>query len=290
MRPDLPVETGSVPTPDGELAFRRINPGVGVPLLVVHGGPGAGSRYLRRLERMGHHGEVVFYDQLGCGASFCADSPTLWTIARFAEEISLIRRHLGLDEVHLLGHSSGGWIAMHYLSARPAGVRSVVLANTTASIEQFTAGVNQRISELHDDDRKVIAHFASDPWSIDDSYRDALCEFYVRHIVATRDQAVSLLDAQRASPAYRAMLGPHELAVTGNLAGWDRRADLASVTSPALVIACGRDHVLPDAGRALYEELPAGELVEFEHCGHDPFNESTDETLDALTDFLGCYS
>jgi proline iminopeptidase len=32
----------------------------------------------------------------------------------FVEEVSAVRDALGLDQVHLLGHSWGGWLALQY--------------------------------------------------------------------------------------------------------------------------------------------------------------------------------
>lgn len=281
------AHTGTVPTPHGQLAYRRINQGAGTPVLVIHGGPGAGYRYMRRLEMLAPQREIVFYDQLGCGDSTAPDDAALWVIERFADEIRLVRDHLGLDEVQLVAHSSGGWFGLEYLATQPAGVRAMVLANTTASMEQFRTSVARRIEELPESHRAVIARFAHDPWSLDDEYCDALRQFYVRHLVQRTDQAAKLLELQRDSAVYQTMMGPHELAVVGNLASWDRRADLAAMAVPTLVIAGGRDHILPDAARDLWQRLPAADFVLLAHCGHDPLNEATDETLTAIANFLG---
>lgn len=286
LMPHKPIETGVVPTPHGGLAYRRINKGAGTPLLVVHGGPGAGSRYMRRLEELAPQRDTVFYDQLGCGDSPATDNADLWTIGRFAAEIGHVRRHLGLAEVHLYGHSSGGWVCLEYLSGGPRGVRSVALANTTPSIAEFEAGVAQRVSELDPADRAVVAEFEPNPWSSDERYLGALSAFYARHIVSTTAHARKLLELQRSSQAYRTMIGPHELAVVGNLAGWDRRRDLYSIDAPVLVIVGGRDHVVPESARALCASLPNAEMVEFPACGHDPLNEAPAETLSKVSDFL----
>jgi len=48
---------------------------------------------------------VVFYDQLGCGNSVHPGSPDPWGVAPFLEELSAVRREIGLQRVHLLGHS-----------------------------------------------------------------------------------------------------------------------------------------------------------------------------------------
>jgi pimeloyl-ACP methyl ester carboxylesterase len=61
----------------------------------------------------------------------------------FVEELATVRAALGLDRVHLLGHSWGGWLALEYALRKPAGLASLVLASTCASIPAFTAETRQ---------------------------------------------------------------------------------------------------------------------------------------------------
>jgi proline-specific peptidase len=66
-------------------------------------------------------------------------SPTLRTMATFVEEVTAVGDALGLDHVHVLGHSWGGWLALEYALGRPSGLASLVLANTCASLPAFAA-------------------------------------------------------------------------------------------------------------------------------------------------------
>tara|TARA_Y100001970_G_C13955066_1_gene710214 strand:- start:521 stop:808 length:288 start_codon:yes stop_codon:yes gene_type:complete len=58
--------------------------GPGLPLLLPHGGPGAGHDYLESLAAIGDERPIIFYDQLGCGKSDIPGNPFLWTIERLA--------------------------------------------------------------------------------------------------------------------------------------------------------------------------------------------------------------
>lgn len=79
------------------------------PLLVLHGGPGLPHDYLGGLAELAERGRtVVFYDQLGCGRSDHPDDQTLWVMDTFVEEIEAVREGLGLQDIHLFGHSWGG--------------------------------------------------------------------------------------------------------------------------------------------------------------------------------------
>jgi proline iminopeptidase len=95
-----------------------------LPLLLLHGGPGACYDYLWSLADMADTGRrVIFYDQLGCGlSSLDVSKPELWTIELYLEEINAVREALGLEHIHLLGQSWGGMLAMEYMIRRPKGV------------------------------------------------------------------------------------------------------------------------------------------------------------------------
>ena len=116
----------------GELA------GDTVPLVVLHGGPGLSSSYVSSLEGLAPERPVVRYDQLGCGRSDRPDDAALWRVETYVEELDALRRELGLDRIHLLGHSWGGQLALEYLLTRPKGVASLVLASSLFSTDVFT--------------------------------------------------------------------------------------------------------------------------------------------------------
>jgi L-proline amide hydrolase len=57
----------------------------------------------------------------------------------FVDEVACVRDALGLDRVHLFGHSWGGWLALEYALGQPAGLVSLILASTCASLPAFAA-------------------------------------------------------------------------------------------------------------------------------------------------------
>lgn len=60
---------GTIAVPGGNVWFKRIGGGAGLPLLAVHGGPGLPHDYMTALARLANEREVIFWDQLGCGRS-----------------------------------------------------------------------------------------------------------------------------------------------------------------------------------------------------------------------------
>lgn len=110
---------GYVSAPGGRVWYQLVGAGDAIPLLTLHGGPGAGHDNLEPLAGLADERPVVFYDQLGCGHSDKPDDLSLWRIERYVAEIDAVRDALGLDRIHLYGQSWGGWLAIEYMMSRP---------------------------------------------------------------------------------------------------------------------------------------------------------------------------
>jgi proline iminopeptidase len=136
--------------PDGPLAFRTSDSvqlfvkiaGRGVPCLVVHGGPGAGSYGLEHLglQPLESSMQLIYLDQRGSGRS--ASSPRHnYALARQVQDLEELRQRLGLRQWVLLAHSFGGVIATAYAQRYPEHVQALVLVNAvlnpTASLESM---------------------------------------------------------------------------------------------------------------------------------------------------------
>ena len=102
------AEEGYVDVEGGRVWRCVLGGGPGAPLLLLHGGPGAPSYYMSPLGALADERRVIFYDQLGAGRSDRPDDASLWRVERFVDELATVRDALGLDEIHLLGHSWAG--------------------------------------------------------------------------------------------------------------------------------------------------------------------------------------
>ena len=121
----------------------------GVPLLLLHGGPGIpGGSYAALMAQLADRRPVVRYDQLGCGRSDRPNDPSLWRVQTFVDELAALRETLGLERIHLLGHSWGGMLALEYLLTRPEGVRSLVLSSSLSSTRFWVEEARRLRSEM----------------------------------------------------------------------------------------------------------------------------------------------
>lgn len=99
----------------------------GVPVLVLHGGPGGGCSPAMRRYFDPAVWRVVLFDQRGCGRSRPVASVEANTTWHLIGDIEAIRRMLGIDAFVLFGGSWGATLALSYAITHPARVRHLVL-------------------------------------------------------------------------------------------------------------------------------------------------------------------
>ncbi|MDO5529104.1 MAG: prolyl aminopeptidase [Paracoccus sp. (in: a-proteobacteria)] len=99
----------------------------GVPVIVLHGGPGGGSSpYMRRFFDPEHY-RIVLFDQRGCGRSAPYATLERNTTAHLIEDLRRIRATLGITRAVLFGGSWGATLALAAAQADPGAVLGLVL-------------------------------------------------------------------------------------------------------------------------------------------------------------------
>ncbi len=116
----------------------------GIPVLVLHGGPGGGcSPAMRRYFDPAIY-RVVLFDQRGCGRSRPTASVLANTTWHLVADIEAIRAALGIERFILFGGSWGATLALIYAISHPEAVRHLVLRGVflgqKAELEWFYGG------------------------------------------------------------------------------------------------------------------------------------------------------
>jgi proline-specific peptidase len=260
-------------------------------LLCLHGGPGATHDYFAPLEALAATGRrVVLYDQLGWGNSDHVHDPSLWTVDLFLGELDAVRLALGLQSVHILGHSWGGMLALEYALTRPQGVAGLVLADTAASTPQWIAETGRLISELPPEVQQAIRKHEARGSTDSPEYADA-CRMFSRrhgggHIQPTPEWVEKAFEKLEDNEVYLTMWGPSEFCATGPLKDWDVTARLGEIRLPTLVIAGRYDEATPALADTIHQGIPGSELVIFESSAHFPHIEESERYLQVLSVFL----
>ena len=262
-----------------------------LPLLCLHGGPGACHDYLEPLEGMARTGRrTIFYDQLGCGRSDLPDDPSLWTVELFVEEVGVVRETLGLEHVHVFGSSWGGMLAMEYALTQPPGLASLVLASSPASIPQWVEETARLRAQLPADVREVLDRHEAAGTTDDPEYGLAAGVFYRRHVCRADPWPDCVLRTfefiEERGVVYRTMNGPSEFHVTGTLRDWSVVDRLGEIRVPTLVVTGEHDEATPAINRTVAEGIPGAESVILPDASHMAHVERTEDYLRLLDDFL----
>jgi pimeloyl-ACP methyl ester carboxylesterase len=122
--PDRFLDVGS-----GEVAYRKV--GDGPDVLFVHGWPVSSATFRSLLPHLVDHVTCHLIDLPGAGSSrYAADTPL--TIANHIHSVRRSLDLLGLDDVAVVGHDSGGMIARHAVAGDPR-LRAMGLIDTEQS-------------------------------------------------------------------------------------------------------------------------------------------------------------
>ena len=286
---------GRIPFRGYETWYRAIRPENGeerVPLLCLHGGPGANWLHMKPYEALADERQVVFYDQLGAGNSAVAGphDASLWTAELYVEEVGAVREALGLERVHVLGHSWGGMLGMQYAATRPDGLVSLVVQSSPPSVPAWMGDLAQLRAELPREVDETLRKHEEAGTFTDPEYEEAVMVFYKRHLCRVDpwpDWLVDCFAILEANPeVYQHMNGPSEFHVIGTIKDWDVTPQLGRIQVPTLLF-CGRhDEVTPASVEAAHRAIPGSEFVVLEESSHMAQAEEPERTIELVRDFL----
>jgi pimeloyl-ACP methyl ester carboxylesterase len=141
------VRRGYVPSSFGQLHYAEC--GTGEPVLMLHQTPRSWTEYLDVLPLVGTAHRAIAMDTLGFGASAKPDGPH--SVERFADAAGELIDELGLERFHLVGHHTGGVIAVELASRHRDRVASLLLSGTPfVDAERRRAAVHRKPVDLVD--------------------------------------------------------------------------------------------------------------------------------------------
>ncbi len=125
--PVTPFNTGFLKRGGHSIYYEECGSREGVPVLFVHGGPGAGCAPTHRRLFDPQKYRAVLFDQRGSGRSEPYASLKQNTTQDLVEDIEALRIKLGIDKFILFGGSWGSTLALAYGVAYPENCLGFVL-------------------------------------------------------------------------------------------------------------------------------------------------------------------
>jgi proline iminopeptidase len=285
--PALSAGEAYLAVPNGRIWYRRVGSGTGTPVILLHGGPGFSSYYLKSLESLGTDRPVVRYDQLGGGKSDRISDTTLFTIDHFVRELDSLRAALGYEKFHLLGHSWGTILGLEYYRAHPERVVSLTLGSAALDIPAWEKNARRLVKTLSDSAQRAIATREAEGKFDAPDYQQALEEFYGKYVwlhpvAADLDSTFQTVN----QAIYTYMQGPSEFTITGTLKAYNATPFLKSVKVPTLFTVGEFDEANPPTIRKHAAMIPGAKVEVIPGAAHITTWDNPDVMLAVVRRFL----
>lgn len=235
--------------------------GTGAPLLYLHGGDGPESAQ-PLLEPLARRFDTLMPEHPGFGVS---DTPEwLTTIHDFAYFYLGLLDSLGLDQIHLVGQSLGGWIALELAVRDPRRLQTLTIIDS--------AGIHVKGVPKGD-------LFMRPP------------EVVLRSMFADQSRADALL-AKKPSLEEQEQLLKHRYTIARvawhpplfdpELEKWLHR-----ITAPTHIVWGEQDRIFPvEYAKAFHRLILNSRVTVIPRCGHLPHVEQPAALLDAIVGFI----
>jgi proline iminopeptidase len=273
--------------PGGTIWYKVSAGGTGTPVVLLHGGPGFSSFYLKPLEALADDRVVIRYDQLGGGKSSSTTDTTLFTIPHFVQELDSLRSHLGIAKWHVLGHSWGTILAFEYYRAYPNHVASLVFGSPVFDIPTYEKRARELLTTLPNSLQRSVARAEATGKFDAPDYQNAINAFYSLYVF--RRPVPADLDSTFGTAnqtIYNYMQGPSEFTITGTLKGYDVTRLLPQIKVPTLLTVGEFDEVGPELVKGFAARIPGARFEELAGAAHITTWDAPDAMISAVRAFL----
>ncbi|KAK4209725.1 Alpha/Beta hydrolase protein [Rhypophila decipiens] len=275
-----------------------------IPLIILHGGPGACHDYLLPHSDLAKPNRpIVFYDQIGNGRSSHfpdkAGDESFWSVDLFVRELDNLLAHLGLQTkstpIDVYGHSWGGMLAAVWASRpsdkAPKNLRRLIISSSLASMDLFQAGVKTLRNKLPPAVQEVLDRCEKKKDFESPEYEAAVEVFYKRHLSLTRPwpapEVQAALDWFARDPTtYGTMYGPSELYVSGSLRNWTVIPRLDRIRVPTLLLNGREDEAQDVAMQPFFNLISKVKWVTLEAAAHFTHVDQRGRHMEVIREFL----
>jgi pimeloyl-ACP methyl ester carboxylesterase len=238
--------------------FRFIEEGEGEPLVLLHGLFGALSNFEPLVEYFRHQNKVV----VPMLPLFDLDilHTSVGGLEKFVNKFIETRNY---RDIHLLGNSLGGHVALVHVIKHPERIKSLILTGSSGLFENGMGDTYPKRGDYEYIKKKTELTF----YAPETASKELVDEVY--DIVNSRLKVIKIIAL--AKSAIRNNLGE----------------DLSQIKQPTLLIWGNNDTITPPfVGREFNKLIPDSELHFIDQCGHAPMMEVPDEFNAILHKFL----
>lgn len=246
-------------------------PGDGSPVVLVSGLGGYRASWRPVAERLAPEFRVVAPDNRDAGESDPEDEA--YTISDMAGDVAALMSSLGIDRAAVVGHSMGGFIALHLATEHPERVSKLILVGTSPAAGLAIGQPFPPPPRESWIDDPVERSMAALPQSYAPGFFDRHPEKLVEFSERTRGNRITRDGYARQASAINE--------------SHDVRPQLAEIDVPVLVIHGDVDpSISVRGGQLLVKGIPHAEMLVYPGVGHHPMREEPERFIEDLLAFL----
>ena len=273
------------------VTFHYEEMGTGEPIIALHGLAQHSAYWMKTgvAEQLAKSYRVIALDVRGHGFTTIEDEAKGYDIATCVEDVNALAEHLGLNQFHLMGHSTGGMIAAHYAMQYSIDVSStdtnrllsLILCNTSSSTQ---------FSNLPDVANQAAVTFMAS------SFENFSWPLIIQGLKINSGPLFAGLSAAKNSDelyeqTLKLMEGGNGKSIGAFVRSFYQDKDphidgLQKIICPTLVITAELDRIFTKTSRYFLANILNVSHVHHPSCGHMTAVECPDWLTDNILDFL----
>ena len=245
--------------------------GAGEPLLLIAGFACDHTNWSKLTPLLASTNRLIAFDNRGVGQSSSPDAP--YDIRQMADDTIALLNAIGLDSVHVAGHSMGGQIAIELALSSPTRVKSLILLSSCAKMDER----GRTVIELWGDFPKLL-----DPVT---GIRLSLPWIYTTRFYAKPGAIDEVIQEILANPFPPTVSGIYQQSRA--ITSYDASARLREIKCPTLVVV-GDEDILGGLSQSmdLAQRIPGAQLVVLKQAAHGLLTECAQATAASMMNFL----
>jgi aminoacrylate hydrolase len=244
--------------------------GQGEPLVFVSGLSGVGRYWHPQVPAFGARYRVITYDQRGTGGSDRLQRS--FSVDQMTAELVGLMDALHIERSHIVGLSTGGAIGQTLAIEHPERITRLVMCSTWTHCDPWFRRLFEARRAMYQQCGPQLHAMFHPLWLYPPDYVNA---------------HEAEIDEERrrnggATPPVEVSVGRIDA-----LLAFDRRADLARIRVPTLIMASDNDYITPSYyAQTLARDIPGAKLVIFRGGGHSLSKTRLEEFNRIVLEFL----
>ncbi|UPG85594.1 alpha/beta hydrolase [Luteibacter aegosomatis] len=238
--------------------------GQGDALVFLHGLGGNARNWTYQRQYFVSHRRVVCLDLPGHGKS---ESKNI-EFSAFVDVVIALIDHLGIDKVAICGLSKGARIGLGVAARARDRVSALIVVNTCLCLSPSDQAARTMLY-----DELLLGRVGMQSWA-----RQLLAQMAIDQGTTIHKGFLRSLDS---------LDGPYIRALFQQIQDYDQRSEVATITSPTLLIHGENDQIVPSYCHGELQQLiPYAVHQVFKQCGHLPYLEAPERFNEAVQSFL----